>query len=114
MMASSVVGERIRSPVLLALALATVVVSLWPSSASAAQRRCGDLGGLTYEITATGTTCKTARGVARGWLDSGPCFSGCRVRGWRCGAYRPAFAGAEYGFVTCKRRAARVRFKAGT
>lgn len=114
---------RLLVPALLCLLVAVVL----PSSASAA-RSC-DPGPQVHalrlvSVTKKGTTCRTARQVAGGWInvtssgESGREVFDAKGRRWGCRVTKPA-TGTDPGYnpythVKCTRRAAVVRFKVGS
>jgi hypothetical protein len=105
---------------------AALLLSLWASApVSAATRACGTeralSHGAVFKVTATGTTCKTAKQVAGGWYNvqseggSARYVFDERERRWRCRITERA-TGTDPGYnpytsVRCVRGPAAVRFK---
>ncbi len=106
--------------------VAFIVLLPVPMSAGAATRKCGSINAdvAPYDILATGTTCRTARSVARvtGLNDlRGGCvryeeariaFRSCSRLGWKCGiSYRYS---AYFFRVRCTRGERSIKYKLGS
>jgi hypothetical protein len=114
-----------RTIVLAALALAAGLAVALPAGA-AVTRRCGTIAGepasnsrglILGNVRATGTTCRTARSIARSWRASSRCagsrtpITSCTVRGYACSEVG---GGGEVSDWRCRKATASVRFSAGS
>ena len=111
--------------ILVVLALLCALALALPAGA-AVTRRCGTIDGepvsgsrarILGDVRATGTTCRTARSVARSWRASSRCagsrtpITSCTIRGYPC---REVGGAGEVSDWRCRKGTASIRFSAGS
>jgi hypothetical protein len=117
-------GRLMTRAILVVLVLLGALAVALPAGA-AVTRRCGTIAGepvsgrralILGDVRATGTTCRTARSVARSWRASSRCagsrtpITSCTIRGYTCSQL------AGEGEITewrCRRSTASIRFSSG-
>jgi hypothetical protein len=114
-----------RSILVAALVLAAALALALPAGA-AVTRRCGTIPGepvsnsrglILGDVSATGTTCRNARSIARSWRASSRCaaagrpVTSCTVRGYAC---RRLSGSGEVSDWRCRKATATVRFSPGS
>ncbi len=112
--------------ILLVSLTAAIVLASALSAGAAVTRRCGTIAGepvsnsrglILGDVRATGTTCRTARSIARSWRASSRCagsrtpITSCTVRGYTC---RELSGEGEVSEWRCRKATAAVRFSAGS
>lgn len=99
---------------LITILIATALVTAAAATPAHAGRYCGtftdsDGARIAVQVNRGTTSCKTAKRILRGYINSNaPCSgSGCarRITGWRCSA---AMASAFPRLVTCTRKRATI------
>ena len=114
-----------RAILVVSLILACGLAAALPAGA-AVTRRCGTIQGelvsgsralILGNIRATGTTCRTARSIARSWRASSRCagsrtpITSCSIRGYTCSEVTGA---GEVSDWRCRRSRASIRFSSGS